>query len=175
MIHVQTMLNMSGRRHQIPLHLASLAQQILSQTAFAYADEDDDCNAVNLYLLGRGGLKDLQGGAKSVPHGSRVEESTITHLLSGIHAAASIEVLRFAERLGIDGKTLNEVFQNAAGSSFMFDKISAQISDSSPTSISGMDSFKTIQKNLVSLFFQSLGSGPLFKSQLLRLEAENSH
>ena len=69
----------------------------------------------------------------------------------GIHAAAAIEVMNFAKRLGLDTALLRDVVQGAAGASVMFDNVCSQLHGKSDVSLKSLDNFEPLLQNLVSL------------------------
>lgn len=154
------MLNASGRRNEVSLPLASLAHQFFVQTCSARWGTADDCNAMNLYLIGRGKLQNLTDCSKPSASSAWIDEASITNLLIGIHAAAAVEVLRFAKRLGLDRAVVREVVKDAAGSSVMFGKVCAQVQGKPGVSLKSIDNFESISQNLVSLpYIQVLSAG----------------
>ena len=135
------MLNASARRSGVSLPLASLAYQIFLQASSAGCDAADDCSVLQLYLFGRRELRKPE---------SSVDRVAITELLTGIHAAAAVEVLRFAKHLGIDRAVLRDVVMDAAGSSRMFGKISTELPEEADISLKSVRNSGDIARNMVS-------------------------
>ncbi|CAM1503522.1 Fc.00g011130.m01.CDS01 [Cosmosporella sp. VM-42] len=130
---------------------------------------------MNTYLVGKAELQNLRDGPKPSALSSELDQSVITDLLIGIHAAAAIEVLKFAKRLGIDAAILRDIVKDAAGSSVMFDKVCVQLQGKSDTSLKSIDDFESISHNLASaievakqanypLFFAAAALQQLFRS-----------
>lgn len=117
------MIKASAGNNECSLPLASLAYQLFAQTSSAAWEIDDDCHVINMYLQCRGSLRSLRQDARlsKTPPG-KLDETVITSLLIGIHAAATIEVLTFARSLGLNLDVVRAVVNDAAGCSVMLAK-----------------------------------------------------
>ncbi|KAF9893005.1 hypothetical protein FE257_012416 [Aspergillus nanangensis] len=117
----------------------------------ASAHADDDCTALNTYLMRTGSLHSLRESSHLSKHPSKtINEAVITSLLIGIHAAASIEVLKFAQRLGLDSEMVRDIVRDAAGHSAMFEKVCAQLQGKSDIFLRTLDNYEDIAQDLSS-------------------------
>lgn len=136
------------RRNKVHITLASLAYQLFIQASSAGWD-DDDCNAVNLYLLGRGTIQSLRKPPR-LTKPPLINEADITNLLIGVHTAAAVEVLQFAKRLDLDIDVVKQVVQDAAGSSVMFNEVHSQLREKTEISLKSINNYESISQRLVS-------------------------
>ncbi len=140
---------MYGRRHDHALPLSSVVHQIYTLAQAAGWDLGDDCVALNAYLVGRGDVHSLRQPVKDHRGKSVIDERTIADLMVGIHSAAAIEALRFAQLLGLDLPTVAEFVKDAAGFSVMFSKIFAQLENDADVTLKSTDGFDLTRHDLV--------------------------
>ncbi|KPI35619.1 putative oxido YgbJ [Cyphellophora attinorum] len=108
------MISAYCREHRIGLPTAMMADQLLKTAAFRAWDLGDDTSVINLY----GSATDYGRIEKA-----QLSPEDIGILLLGIHTAASIEVLRFAQHFKIDEALLLSVVKEAAGANKAFDAV----------------------------------------------------
>ena len=142
----------SGTNNNISLPLTSLTHQMFILASSEAWGGNDDCQTLNIYLHGRGGLADINRGPKtSTEYATERSHDIIYHLLVGIHIAIAFEVLEFGRKLGINTQVFRTVVKDAAGSSVIFDKVCAEASMEGFKSSTMMKSFEKDGENLVSI------------------------
>ena len=104
------MITAFGRSHGIPLLMSLMVEQLFKFASVASPDLKDDTILLNIYRP-RGADRPSGSGKTSL----EIQIDDIVSLLSGIHAAASVEVLSLARKLGVDLRLLAEIVKDAAG------------------------------------------------------------
>lgn len=147
----QAMLNAYARQNGVSLPLASLTHQVFVQATSSGCNTDDDCSVLRTYLRSTANVDNLgKRPTSDLERRSDLSQDSISKLLIGIHAAAAIEVLKFAEALGLDLSILSEVVKDAAGSSEMFSKLCTSLSPAeAEMSLGSMGGFETIAQDMV--------------------------
>ena len=106
------MISAYCREHEVKLTTASMADHLLRFAAFRAWDLGDDTSLINLY-------RDKQHVDKR--REANITTGDISTLLLGIHTAASIEVLAFADHLNVDQTILASVVGESAGANKAFE------------------------------------------------------
>lgn len=95
--------------------MSLMAEQLLKLASIMSQDTKDDTTLANLFISSSGNASQKSGTA---PFDLGLDE--IVSLLSGIHTAASVEVISLAKLLDIDISLLIEVVKTAAGANNAF-------------------------------------------------------
>jgi len=110
-----------AKSHGFPLPLASTAEQLYIQGAFAGLTKEDDAGLVRLYLPPNGSDSALKARKE------RINAETISDILAGIHLASSRECTAFAKHVGMDADMLYDIVTKAAGASEVYAQVVPQL------------------------------------------------
>lgn len=122
------MISAFGRSHGFPNLMSLMAEQLFKLASIASWDLKDDTTLLNLY-----NPRDASSLRKHGTTPIRIDNEDIASLLSGIHTAASVEVVSFARKMDIDLSLLAKVVKDAAGANNafqrMFQRINTDLAD----------------------------------------------
>lgn len=121
-----------------------LAEQLFKFTHVANQDHSDDTKLLRLYRP-----ESTEHSVRDHSRQLHVGYQDIIAILTGVHTAASIEVLTFAQKLGVDISLLAEIVENAAGSNRMFLKIVKGLGSAKNDVWSAMPELESVKRNLV--------------------------
>lgn len=112
-----------------PFPLSSAVEQLYILGSAQGLGRQDDSTLVRVFLPTTWQKIYLQAAPTFTEASSTGKEASLkllVQLLSGVHHAAAVEALTFAEALGLDVKSVYEIIKNAAGGSVAFASLGAK-------------------------------------------------
>lgn len=125
--------------------MSLMAEQLFKLASISSQDTKDDTNMASL-LKSSGGKSFQKSGTASLEIGP----DDIASLLSGIHTAASVEVISLARLLDIDISLLVEVVKTAAGANDAFQAMAHSLMTSNACEKSALAELEARAAKLVS-------------------------
>lgn len=139
------MISSFGRAHGTPLLMSLMAEQLFKLASISSKDTKDDTTLANLFKSSVD--TSIQ---KSGTTSFEIGLNDIAALLSGIHTAASVEVISLARLLDIDMSLLAEVVKTAAGANAAFQAMAHSLMTNKAGEISAHAELEARSAKLVS-------------------------